>query len=181
MGKQAPEQTPALKQSRPGRGRLFWLKAAVGSGLFTGFSPLAPATVTSLFTLVPVWYLHHWPVGHAAAVVLVFSVGVPIATVLEKHWGPDPGRVTIDEIAGTLLTFLLLPGLTVWSLFIGFAFWRFFDIVKLPFIDRSQRLPGGWGIMTDDILAGICANLVMQALLRIGPRLIPALDSILLA
>lgn len=178
MGNPAPEQAPPLTGS-DGRGRFFLLRAAVGSGLFTGYSPFAPATVTSLFTLVPAWFLRPWPVWHALVIIAVFFIGVPLATGLERVWGPDPGRVTIDEVAGTLLTFFALPGLTAWSLFIGFVLWRFFDIVKLPFIDRSQKLPGGWGIMIDDILAGVCANLAMQLLLRVGPLLVPAVRPVL--
>ncbi|MFO7638816.1 MAG: phosphatidylglycerophosphatase A [bacterium] len=160
---------------------MFLLRVTVGSGLFTGYFPMAPATVTSLFALVPAWFLRPWPLWHAAVIVAVFFVGVPVATSLERAWGPDPARVTIDEIAGTLLTFLALPALTVWSLLAGFLLWRFFDIVKLPFIDRSQQLPGGWGIMVDDILAGACANLVLQLVLRVGTRLVPALQPLLLA
>jgi phosphatidylglycerophosphatase A len=182
MGNKAPEQAsplteppPAGGERRVGRGRLFLLKAALGSGLFTGYFPVAPATVTSLFVLVPAWFLRPRPFWHAAVAVAVFFIGVPIATDLERAWGRDPGRVTIDEVVGTLVTFIALPPLTAWTMALGFLTWRFFDIVKLPFIDRSQRLPGGWGIMIDDVLAGICANLTMQLVLRLGPALVPGL------
>jgi phosphatidylglycerophosphatase A len=110
-----------------------------------------------------------WP-WHVLAIVGLFFTGVPLATDLERVWGKDPGRVTIDEIVGTLITFFLNP-VTVWGLGLGFLLWRFFDIVKLPFIHRSQALPGGWGIMIDDVLAGICANCV----LRVGLLFIPFL------
>ena len=164
MGAEVPEQAPPLGRTR------FFLEALVGSGLFTGYFPIAPATVTSLFVLLPACFLARLPVWNVAAAVVVFFVGVPIATDLEKVWGKDPHRVTIDEIVGTLITFLLNP-VSVWGLGLGFLLWRFFDIVKLPFIDKSQRLHGGWGIMVDDVLAGICANLV----LRLGMILLPIL------
>lgn len=164
MGAEVPEQAPPLGRTR------FFLEALVGSGLFTGYFPIAPATVTSLFVLLPAFFLARLPVWNVAAAVVVFFVGVPIATDLEKVWGKDPHRVTIDEIVGTLITFLLNP-VSVWGLGLGFLLWRFFDIVKLPFIDKSQRLYGGWGIMVDDVLAGICANLV----LRLGMILLPIL------
>jgi len=163
----------------PVRGLSYWLKVAAGSVLFTGYSPVAPATVTSLFVLLPAWLLRPWPVWHALVIVVVFFVGVPLATELERWWGPDPGRVTIDEFVGTLVTFFALPALTFPALVFGFLVWRFFDIVKLPFIDRSQRLPGGWGIMVDDFLAGVMANLVMQVVLRFGPRVLPAAGCLL--
>jgi phosphatidylglycerophosphatase A len=164
MGAEVPEQAPPLGRTR------FFLEALVGSGLFTGYFPMAPATVTSLFVLLPAFSLARLPVWNAVAVVGVFLLGVPIATDLERVWGHDPHRVTIDEVAGTLVTFFLNP-VSVWGLGVGFLLWRFFDIVKLPFIDKSQRLPGGWGIMVDDVLAGICANLV----LRLGLFLFPVL------
>jgi phosphatidylglycerophosphatase A len=146
------------------------LEALVGSGLFTGYFPFAPATVTSLFVLVPAYFLARTPLVHLLVTVALFLVGVPVAADLENVWGKDPGRVTIDEVVGTLMTFFLNP-VSVWGLVAGFFIWRFFDIVKLPFIDRSQRLPGGWGIMVDDVLAGGCANLVLRLLLLLVPVL----------
>lgn len=164
MGAEVPEQASPLGRTR------FFFEALVGSGLFTGYFPIAPATVTSLFVLLPAFFLARLPVWNAATAVVLFFVGVPIATDLERVWGRDPHRVTVDEVVGTLVTFFLNP-VSLWGLGVGFVLWRFFDIVKLPFIDRSQRLPGGWGIMVDDVLAGICANLV----LRLGLLLLPAL------
>ena len=166
MGAEVPEQAPPL-----GRGR-FFLEALVGSGLFTGYFPVAPATVTSLFVLLPAFFLARLPnpTVHVVITVAVFFVGVPIATDLERVWGKDPHRVTIDEVVGTLVTFFMNP-VSIWGLGVGFLLWRFFDIVKLPFIDKSQRLPGGWGIMVDDVLAGVCANLV----LRFGLFILPVL------
>lgn len=145
--------------------------ALLGSWFFTGYSPVAPATVTSLAVLPGVWFLVRLPWSlQLLAIVVTFFVGVPVATLLERAWGHDPGRVTIDEVSGTLVTFFLnpvsLPGLAV-----GFLLWRFFDIVKLPVIDRSQRLPGGWGIMTDDLLAGVCANTALRLCLLLLPVL----------
>jgi phosphatidylglycerophosphatase A len=164
MGAEVPEQAPPLGRTR------FFLEALVGSSLFTGYSPIAPATATSLVVLLPAFFLARLPLWHAPVTVAIFFVGVPIATDLERVWGKDPGRVTIDEVVGTLVTFVLNP-VSLWGLGAGFLLWRFFDIVKLPFIDKSQRLPGGWGIMIDDVLAGVCANLV----LRIGLQVFPVL------
>lgn len=142
----------------------------VGTGLLTGYAPLAPASVTSFFALLPAYYLARAPVWHAVAITVLFFIGVPVATDLEKIWGSDPRRVTIDEVVGTLITFFWLP-VSGWGLAVGFLVWRFFDIVKLPFIHRSQKLPGGWGIMVDDVLAGVCANLVLRAALAVFPLL----------
>jgi phosphatidylglycerophosphatase A len=76
----------------------------------------------------------------------------------------DPGEVVIDEVAGLLLTLFFLP--QTWaSLSLGFVLFRFFDILK-PFpIGRLERIKGGMGIVSDDLLAGIYANLLLRILL----------------
>ncbi len=162
----------------PSGGRLFF-EALVGSVLFTGYFPLAPATVTSFFTLFPAYFLAPHPLWHAVAIVALFFVGVRVATDLESAWGEDPGRVTIDELVGTLITFFWLP-VSVWGMLAGFVLFRLFDIVKLPFIDRSQRLPGGWGIMVDDVLAGACAHVVLRAGLWALGAFAPGVAAVLL-
>jgi phosphatidylglycerophosphatase A len=175
MGDQAPHQArPAI------RGPRLFFEALLGSGLFTGYSPLAPATVTSFFALVPTYYLIRHPLVHAGAAAAVFFLGVWLATDLEKVWGKDPGRVTIDEVAGTLVTFFwMVPVPSIWGVLVGFIIWRFFDIVKLPFIDRSQNLPGGWGVMIDDLLAGVCANISLRGVLWLLVRFAPAVGAVL--
>ncbi len=175
MGETVPEQAPQVGRSsdeapRPPRGARFVFAALFGSVLFTGYFPIAPATATSFFVLLPAYYLSRLPLWNGLAAVILFFAGVPVATYLERFWGADPHRVTIDEVVGTLITFFLNP-VSVWGLVAGFFIWRFFDVVKLPFIDKSQQLPGGWGIMIDDVLAGICANIV----LRVGLLLLPVL------
>lgn len=164
MGAAIPESAPALGRVR------FFAESLVGTGFFTGYSPVAPATVTSAVVLIPAFYLARIPLWHLVAVMVLFVIGVPVAGDLERIWGHDPGRVTIDEIVGTLITFVFNP-VSLAGLAVGFVLWRFFDIVKLPFIHRSQRLPGGWGIMIDDVLAGLCANLVLRLLLLYLPGL----------
>ncbi|MEO0079242.1 MAG: phosphatidylglycerophosphatase A [candidate division WOR-3 bacterium] len=149
---------------------IFWFQAACGSVLFTGYFPVAPATVSSLFALIPAYFLSCRPLVSALVIIPVFFFGVWIAGDLEKVWGKDPRRVTIDELAGTLITFFGLP-VSLAGLLVGFLVWRFFDIVKLPFIRKSQELPGGWGVMIDDVLAGICANLVLRVLVLFFPVL----------
>jgi len=165
MGKAVPEQAPPLGRAR------FFFEALLGSGCFTGFFPIAPATVTSLFVLAPAFFLARLPFyWHLSAIAVIFLIGVPIAADLERVWGHDPGKVTIDEVVGTLVTFFLNP-VSFWGLGAGFFVWRFFDIVKLPFIDKSQNLPGGWGVMVDDLLAGICANVVLRLAMVVLPVL----------
>jgi phosphatidylglycerophosphatase A len=97
--------------------------------------------------------------------ILLFVVGVMLATRLEATWGRDARRITIDELVGTLVTFAGVP-LSLGSALAGFVLFRFFDIVKLPAVRACERLPGGWGIVADDVAAGICANAVLQLVCR---------------
>jgi phosphatidylglycerophosphatase A len=136
-------------------------------------APFAPATWTSL-AVVPLLYpFMAWPLW--VQIVLLAAVtgyAVVVSDRAEKTYGHDAKAITIDEVAGMLVTML---GVSVagdaaarWvALGIGFVLFRIFDIVK-PFpAGRAQRLPGGQGIVVDDLLAGIYANLVLRIVLRV--------------
>ena len=97
--------------------------------------------------------------------LLAVSVaGVAAASAAEARYRRrDPGLVVIDEVAGMLVTFLVVP-VEFTGAVVGFVLFRLFDIVK-PFPARqAERLPGGWGVMADDLVAGVYA----QVLLRLG-------------
>ncbi|MEO0025756.1 MAG: phosphatidylglycerophosphatase A [candidate division WOR-3 bacterium] len=152
------------------KGFKFQFQSLIGTGFYTGYFPFAPATLTSLFTLLPAYFLARLPLLSLLLIIVIFFLGVWVAGDLEQVWGKDPSRVTIDEIEGTFITFFYNP-VSILGLAVGFILWRGFDILKLPFIDRVQRLKGGWGVMMDDVLAGICANLVLRLLLFLLPPL----------
>lgn len=88
--------------------------------------------------------------------------GTVSAQVVEPAWGKDHQRVVIDEVAGLWLAMLGVP-LTAASLLAGLVLFRFFDIRKPLGIRALERLPGGVGVMADDVLAGLYANLLLQA------------------
>lgn len=147
--------------------RLEVLRLRVATGLGMGYAPVAPGTAGSLLGLALVWVLWrwggHWTVlGGAVGVALLgwWSAGVA-ATRLGQ---PDPGPVVVDEIAGQMLSLLfLIP--TSLTLISGFLMFRLFDIWK-PFpIRRLERLPGASGIMADDLMAAVYANLLQRALI----------------
>ena len=139
----------------------------LATGFGTGFSPKAPGTAGSLLTVflyylffpaVPSVLIHYF---FLLIIVAVFFIGVWAATRAEFEYGHDPSCVVIDEIVGMGITLLFIP--KVWYLVLtGFVLFRFFDITKWLGADRMQRLKGGWGVMMDDVVAGIWSNLVLQ-------------------
>ena len=141
------------------------------TGLGVGYAPLAPGTVGSLLGLA-LFALLHLAAGPPAALVgtlVVTALGFWSAGAGERRFGVrDPGQVVIDEIAGQMLALLLLP-FTAGVVAAGFLLFRLFDILK-PFpVRRLEALPGASGIMADDLMAGLYANLILQALVRWSP------------
>lgn len=93
--------------------------------------------------------------------LFVILLGVWVSGKTEVFWGPDPDRVVIDEVAGMCVSLLFLP-VKIKFIIAGFILFRFFDILKPLGIKKMEKLPGGWGIMFDDVLAGIYTNLILQ-------------------
>lgn len=130
-----------------------------------GLSPFAPGTVGSLAAIVIAWPLSRAGFGRlqflAICLVLLYPA-IRAAGIVENQTGrKDPGIVVIDEVLGQWLT---LTGATRfdWLTFvIAFALFRLFDIWKPPPIRRIERLPGGAGIILDDLLAGVYGALVL--------------------
>jgi len=141
------------------------LAVAVGTGFGAGFSPFASGTVGSavgvgLFIPLAARGLP----AVAAAVALLLPVGVWAAAVCGRRYGAhDHRRIVIDEIVGQFVALAGFPGRPTWLL-AGFLLFRLFDVWKpfpARFIDRHWRTP--YGVMADDLVAGVYANLVLQA------------------
>ena len=137
------------------------------SGLGLGYLRGPTGTYGSALGLL-IWQLAAMPQsalfeGAIAAAFLIFSI--PAAGRAEKLLGKkDPGVVVCDEIVGQLIALLFLPFSGTVAL-AAFLLFRAFDILK-PFpADRMERLPNGWGIVADDVMAGVYANLVLRLLL----------------
>ncbi len=147
------------------RMRIFTAKF-LGSCAGLGFFPFAPGTLTSLvaaifFAAVPSLLQLEIAIP---AIVVVFAAGLWSAGVMEEIYGHDPPQVTIDEVAGQWVALLLLPA-GWFPVLLGFAAFRFFDILKPEPVNIAQMLTGGWGVMVDDLLAGIYANLSVRIVL----------------
>ena len=158
------------------------MRKLIVTGLGTGYLPVAPGTwgclpVVGLFLLLHYatggdWRFVGGPVALLAALSAVACV--KLGRFTEQAFGKkDPGKCVIDEWAGQAITFLHLPlgtsftdGLVVAaSAFVAF---RVFDIVKPPPARQLEALPHGWGVLLDDVFAGIYANLACQLFLRLG-------------
>ncbi|MEJ2543428.1 MAG: phosphatidylglycerophosphatase A [Calditrichaceae bacterium] len=140
---------------------------SIGTGLGSGYVPLAPGTAGSILALILYFLFPLEPFYWLSISIFIFFVGVWTGFEIEKDKGEDPGLVVIDEMVGQWLAVIFLPP-TLVTLLIGFALFRVFDIFKPYPINRSQKLKGGWGIMIDDVLAGVYANIIIHAIYIYG-------------
>lgn len=144
--------------------------AACLATLGVGLAPKAPGTFGSLLAVL-VWWAMNLQVTNDRlwAIVIAFIVGTVATAIYEKHYQRhDPKEVVVDELVGQWLALALVP-ITLNTLVVGFILFRFFDILKpfpIGWIDRN--LPGAWGTMLDDVLAGVFAGLILQALVSSG-------------
>ena len=153
-----------------------WFHVILSTGLGTGFCPGAPGTVGAFLVLL-IWYGLSFLVSvntlfwiTLLLVVATTVVGAWTSKVMERYWGEDPRTVVIDEFVGTWIP-CLVAGVAadhlttaILGLF-GFAMFRVIDIVKTPMCRRLERVPDGWGVMLDDVLAGTYA-LILTLILR---------------
>ncbi len=137
-----------------------------------GLAPKAPGTWgTALACVLAPFLFFPLPViWRVIVLIAIFIVGSLAATHAERLLGQkDPGQVVIDELAGVWLVFLPYANPGFWLIFSGFILFRIFDIFKPWPIKASENwLPGGFGVMIDDIVAGLWALLCVQALCWIG-------------
>ncbi len=131
-----------------------------------GYSPFAPGTAGSaagLLVYLPIRWLGI-PVVEALAIVVVFVAGALASTAAERHFGHiDPGPVVVDEVLGMLITLAFLP-VSITGALVGFVLFRIFDVIKPPPSSQLEALPGGWGVMGDDVMAAIYAHLALRGL-----------------
>ncbi|QES87458.1 phosphatidylglycerophosphatase A family protein [Rhizosphaericola mali] len=133
-----------------------------GVGYIKGGGTIA-AAIWSLF-----WYLSQHntrshPYMQIITTIVVIILGIWGGNKVEKDWGEDSHKVVIDEIAGISITLLFVPICWLYIL-IGLILFRFFDITKPLYIRKMEQFRGGYGVMADDILAGIYSSLVLQAI-----------------
>ena len=134
-----------------------------GVGLF----PVAPGTVASAVTVLGYQFLLRGlprPLFVLMWAVLFFAGAAAAAVHAVELGRPDPGRIVVDEVCGQLVAVAFLP--PRWeALAVSFILFRVFDIIKPWPIRKLERIPGGWGIMADDLGAGLAAAALGRLLL----------------
>jgi phosphatidylglycerophosphatase A len=152
------------------------LSALIATGFGAGLSPVAPGTAGSLLGLAASWLLRSHggilgsPVGLLMSGLAIGLLGVAVsAPVCRALSSEDPGCIVIDEVAGQMVACAavpLVPQTPWWAWGAAFVLFRGFDIVKPLGIRRVQELPGGWGVVADDLLGGAYAGILVAVLSR---------------
>ena len=147
--------------------KINFIEKIVGSGFYTGYIPFASGTFGSLAGLI-LYYIPGFenPIILFSAIILFVILGIYTGNKFDKIYGKDPAECTVDEIVGMWITLLYLPKI-LWISILAFVVWRALDVIK-PYPARNlEKLPGGLGIMIDDIVAGIYSLGIVHLILFI--------------
>ena len=160
------------------------LSLAIGTFAGIGLIPVMPGTITTL-SIAIIWhffipeeifynaseksiYYSNYIIFYI--IILLFSyLAVYICKSCEEEFGRDGKQIVIDEVVGYLLAVMFLPKTLMVAIY-AFILFRVFDIAKPLFINKAQRLKHGWGVMMDDLLAGVTTNVLLITLYHIKPQ-----------
>jgi phosphatidylglycerophosphatase A len=144
----------------------------VATAGYTGYFPYAPGTIGSAVGLL-VYLLVWWsrsPVVEVTLILGLFAAGTWAGTIAERYFGGiDPGPIVLDEVAGMLITLAFIP-VGVSGAIAGFFLFRLFDVLKPYPARRLENLHGGLGVMADDAMAAVYANISLRALIWAVPE-----------
>ena len=145
----------------------------LATGFYVGYVPLLPGTMGSLLGAFLYWLLPNSTAPSFLIVIAVlFLVGAWASTEVEKQTETrDNQKIVIDEVVGVLITLALFEKELIW-MGVGFILFRVFDIIKLFPANYSERLPGGWGVMMDDVVAGVYGAVSLRLLYQLFNRMI---------
>lgn len=137
-----------------------------------GYVPFAPGTFGSAAGVLVWWLLGPSAIVQGIAIATIFGLGVWSGGVSERHCSrTDPGQVVIDEVVGMLITLFLIP--VGWAgAFGAFLLFRLADVVKPYPANRFESLHGGLGVMADDCMAGVYANLALRVCIWLSGHLV---------
>ena len=146
------------------------LPRLIATSLGVGYLPLAPGTWGAILAIVLWLPLYVWASPVVAVVVTLIAtillaiIGTWASNISEKYWGKDPVIACVDETVGQWLSLAPVASAAVcpwWEIILSLALFRFFDIYKPLGIRSMEKLPGGFGMMADDILAGIYSAVIL--------------------
>jgi len=143
----------------------------IATGFGSGLLPVAPGTWGAALAAVLTYIiavlidfgidLDVWLIG----LTIVFTaLGIWSANVLQDEWGHDPGKIVVDEMVGIWISMIFVP-FSIVNLLLAFGLFRLYDIWKPWLVKKAESLNGGLGVMADDIVAGVFANVTMQFIL----------------
>ncbi len=160
----------AIQRIRTLTEKIGWFHVVAASGCFSGYAPIAPGTVGTV-AAIPL-YLLFFPLGwipYLIGALVLFGIGILSANRVEQTTQQKDNRlIVIDEIVGYLVTMAFLPR-QWWIVIAGFFVFRLFDILKPYPIRKLDLNPNlkGFGVMIDDVLAGVYSNIVLQIAVRL--------------
>ncbi len=138
------------------------IASVAGIGYVKGGGTLAAMAYCIIWFLLPAGFSNgYWQVITTAAIT---AVGVWSSNKVDSIWGKDSSKVVIDEVAGMAIALLFVPHSIIFLLS-GLILFRFFDIVKPLGVRKMEKLPKGWGVMGDDVLAGVYSLIVMHLII----------------
>lgn len=142
----------------------------LAAGLGTGYAPFASGSVGS----IPPWLIAYFLLGDNQLAFVIVTAITTIASVWlagegEKYFGHDSKKIVIDEWAGMFITLLLVP-FSLTNYLIAFVVFRALDVIKIFPARQAEKLPGGWGVTMDDVVAGIQSNIVTLIIIHIKAK-----------
>ena len=147
-----------------------FIAKAISTCLGIGYIQKGAGTVAALAGCVA-WYfigvrgMNAWL--NALGIFILLLAGIWSAGRVEKEWDHDSNRIVVDELLGMCISLFLIP--VAWKyIAVSFILFRFFDIAKPLYIRKAEAWPGGWGVMADDLLAGIYSNILLQLIIKSG-------------
>ena len=145
------------------------------SGFGSGYAPVAPGTAGSIVASLAIYVIctqlgingQTLLIGLIMASIVGTIIGVISCNILESEWGKDPSKVVLDEMVGIFISLLFVP-ISISTILLSLVLFRVFDIWKPLGIRQLESIDGGVGVMADDILAGVYANIVLQIILYLN-------------
>jgi len=139
----------------------------IATFFYVGLIPIGPGTFGTL-AAIPLFYVLSFTPLYLYLVItlLIILISVWASSIAEEIFDKtDPGQVVADEVCGFLVTMILVP-VTISNIFLGFLLFRLFDITKPYPARKFEKLPGGWGIVMDDVMAGVYSCITLHILGR---------------